>query len=96
MSGGTLVDSTSGTPQALRTPGEGVWSHVSGNTYRFSFKSFTFDAANNFTGWIKVTHEAVLDSDGNEFVSAGGSEVYAPNGTLLFTGCSSTTSTRFE
>ena len=96
MFGGTLVDSTSGTPQALRTPGEGVWSHVSGNTYRFSFKSFTFDAANNFTGWIKVTHEAVLDSNGNEFVSAGGSEVYAPNGTLLFTGCSSTTSTRFE
>lgn len=96
MFGGTLVDSTSGTPQAQRTPGQGVWSHVGGNTYRFSFKTFTFDAANIFTGWTKITHEATLDSNGTEYSSAGISEVYAPNGTLMFTGCSTTTATRFE
>ena len=28
MSGGTMLDSTSGIPQALKTPGQGVWSHV--------------------------------------------------------------------
>lgn len=96
MFGGTTVDSTSGTPQALRTPGQGVWSHVSGDTYRFSFKSFTFDAGGNFTGWTKITHEAALDSNGRQYSSAGTLGVYSPNGTLIFTGCSTTTATRFE
>jgi hypothetical protein len=96
MFGGTLIDSTSGIPQAQKTPGEGVWSHVGGNTYRFSFKSFSFDPAGNFTGWTKITHEAELESNGNAYTSAGTSEVHAPNGTLIATGCSSTTATRFE
>ena len=96
MFGGTTLDSTAGTPQALRGPGHGVWSHVSGDTYRFSFKSFSFDAAGNFTGWTKVTHDAALESNGTQYSSAGTAEVYAPNGTLLFTGCSTTTATRFE
>ena len=94
--GGITIDSTSGTPQAQRTPGQGVWSHLSGNTYRFSFKTFSFDAGNNFTGWTKITHDAWLDSNGTQYTSAGTAEVYAPNGTLVFTGCSTTTATRFE
>jgi hypothetical protein len=96
MFGGTTIDSTSGTPQAQRTPGQGVWSHVGGDTYRFSFKSFSFDPANTFTGWTKITHEASLDSSGTQYTSAGTSEVYDSNGTLVFTGCSTTTATRFE
>ena len=96
MFGGITLDSTSGIPQALKTPGQGVWSHASGDTYRFSFKSFSFDAVGNFTGFTKITHEAALDSNGTQYSSAGTSEVYAPNGTLIFTGCSTTTATRFE
>ena len=96
MFGGTLIDSTSGTPQAQRTPGQGVWSHVSGDTYRFSFKTFNFDAGGNFTGSTRITHEAAMESNGNQYTSAGISEVFAPNGTLIVTGCSTTTATRFE
>ena len=96
MTGGTLLDSTSGTPQALKTPGHGTWRHESGNTYRFSFKAFTFDAAANFTGWTIIRHEVYLGTRGNEYTSSGTLEAYAPNGTLLFTGCSTTTATRFE
>jgi hypothetical protein len=96
MFGGTTLDSTSGIPQALKTPGQGVWSHVSGDTYRFSFKSFSFDAGGNFTGSTKIIHEAVLNSSGEEYSSAGTAEVYDPNGNLMFTGCSTTTATRFE
>jgi hypothetical protein len=96
MFGGTTLDSTSGIPQSLKTPGQGVWQHVSGDTYRFSFKSFSFDAGGNFTGWTKIIHEAMLDSNGSQYVSAGTSEVYAPNGTLVLTGCSTTTATRFQ
>ena len=44
MSGGTVIDSTSGVAQSLKTPGQGIWSHVSGNTYRFSFKSLNLSS----------------------------------------------------
>ncbi len=96
MSGGTLLDSTSGIPQSLKTPGQGVWSHVSGNTYRLKFKSFSFDASGNFTGWTIISHEANLNHRADEYESAGTAKVYAPNGNLIFTGCSTTTATRFE
>jgi hypothetical protein len=96
MSGGTMIDSTSGVPQALKTPGQGVWRHVGGNTYQFTIKSFSFDAAGNFTGWTILRHEAVLDFRGNEYNSSGTAEVYAPNGNLVATGCSATTAVRFE
>ncbi len=96
MSGGTMLDSTSGIPQSLKTPGHGVWSHAGGNTYRFKFKSFSFDANGNFTGWTIINHEANLSRRTDEYESAGTAEVYAPNGNLLFTGCSTTTATRFE
>ncbi len=96
MYGGTMLDSTSGIPQAQKTPGQGVWSHVSGNTYRFSFKSFSFDAGGNFTGWTIIRHDADLNSKATEYTSAGTAEVYAPNGNLIFTGCSTSTATRFE
>lgn len=96
MSGGTTLDSTSGVPQALKTPGHGVWSHVSGNTYRFSFKSFSFDAAGTFTGSTTITHEAELASNGDEYSSEGTAQIYDSNGNLMVTGCSTTTATRFE
>jgi hypothetical protein len=96
MVDGTMLDSTSGTPQALKTPGHGVWSHTGGSTYRFKFKAFSFDAGGNPTGWVIISHEANLNHEADAFESAGTAEVYAPNGNLIFTGCSATTATRFE
>ena len=96
MYGGTALDSTSGIPQALKTPGQGVWSHVGRNTYRFKFKSFSFDASGNFTGWTIIKHEANLNRFADTYESAGTAVAYAPNGNLIFTGCSTTTATRFE
>jgi len=46
--GGTLMESTSGLPQALKTPGEGVWRHLTDNTYAIRFKLFTFNTQNVF------------------------------------------------
>ena len=96
MTGGTALDSTSGIPQALKTPGQGVWNYVGRNTYRFKIKSFSFDASGNFTGWTIIKHVANLNRFADEYESAGTAEVYAPNGNLVFTGCSTTTATRFE
>src|SRR5262245_56772558 len=71
VAGGTTFDSSSGLPQAQKTPGHGVWSQVSGNIYRFSFKSFSFDTGGNFTGWTKIAHEATLGSNAAEYTSTG-------------------------
>jgi len=96
MSGGTMIDSTSGLAQSLKTPGQGIWSHVSGNTYRFSFKSLNFNAAGSFTGSTRVTHELTLNSEANEYTSAGTADIFDANGVLIATRCSTTTATRFE
>jgi len=95
MSGGTVLDSTSGVPQALKTPGQGIWEHLGGNTYRFQFKSFSFDPAGNSTGWTIIKHQASLNHRANGYISAGTAEVYAPNGILVFVGCSTTVATRY-
>lgn len=96
MSGGTLIDSTSGVWQALKTPGHGVWSHTMGRIYKFSFKTFNFDPAGNYTSYTVIRQQATLNQRATAYTSTGTSEFYNPNGTLLFTGCSTTTATRFE
>ncbi len=96
FSDGNMIDSTSGIPQALKTPGHGVWKHLIGRKYLFKFKSFSFDASGNPTGWTIITHEADLNTSATAYTSAGIAEVYNPAGILVFTGCSSTTATRFE
>jgi hypothetical protein len=96
MAGGTMIESTSGIPQALKTPGEGVWRHSTGNTYAIRFKSFSFNAQNVFTGWTIIEHEVTLDSSGDASTSSGTAEFYDANGVLIGTGCSSAVGTRFE
>ena len=95
MSGGAALDSTSGVPQALKTPGQGIWEHLGGNAYRFQFKSFSFDPAGNPTGWTIIKHQASLNHRANGYISAGTAEVYAPNGIRVFVGCSTTVATRY-
>jgi hypothetical protein len=96
MFGGTMIDSTSGRKQAAKTPGQGVWSHDTGNTYQFKFKHFNFDDAGVFVGWTIVTQEATLNSDATEYTSAGTAGNYDANGAFISGGCSTTTATRFE
>jgi hypothetical protein len=94
--GGTMLDVSSGFAPSRQTPGIGVWRHLGGNIYSFSFKSFGFDAGGNFTGWTIVSHEVTLDSSAGEFESEGTAEFYDATGNLLFTGCSNNTAVRFE
>ncbi|MEP6944682.1 MAG: hypothetical protein ABJA02_02110 [Acidobacteriota bacterium] len=95
FTGGSMMDSTSGIPQALKTPGEGVWRHTQGDAYQIRFKSFSFNAQNVFTGWTIIQHAVWMDQSGNSYISAGTAEVYAPNGILVATGCSTSAATRF-
>src|SRR5437762_2150158 len=94
--GGTVVESNGGTPQALKTPGEGVWRHTTDNNYAFRFKFFTFNSLNVFTGWTIIAGETTVDSTGNANTGSATVKVYVPNGVLLATVCAETAGTRFE
>jgi hypothetical protein len=96
IAGGTTVESSAGTPQALKTPGLGVWRHTSGNDYAFRFKFFTFNPQNVFTGWTIVAGELTVDATGNANAGSATVEVYDPNGVLIATACTEVAGTRFE
>ena len=96
VAGGTVVESNAGTPQALKTPGEGVWHHTTDNDFAFRFKFFTFDAQNVFTGWTIIAGETTVDTTGNANSGTATVEVYDPNGNLLVSLCAETAGTRFE
>ena len=96
IAGGTTVESSAGTPQALKTPGLGVWRHTTGNNYAFRFKFFTFNAQNVFTGWTIIAGETTVDSTGNANAGSATVEVYDPNGVLIATACTEVAGTRFE
>ena len=94
--GGTVVESNGGTPQALKTPGEGVWRHSTDNAYAFRFKFFTFNAQNVFTGWTIIAGETTVDRTGNANAGSATVEVYDPNGNLVATACAEVAGTRFD
>src|SRR5438094_3151160 len=94
--GGTVVESNGGTPQALKTPGEGVWRHTTNNNYAFRFKFFTFNSLNVFTGWTIIAGETTVDETGDANAGTATIQVYDPNGNLIATVCAKTAGTRFE
>src|SRR5438067_6434961 len=88
--GGTVVESNGGTPQALKTPGEGVWRHTTDNSYAFRFKFFTFNSLNVFTGWTIIAGETTVDSTGNANTGSATVKVYNTSGVLLVSLCAET------
>jgi hypothetical protein len=94
--GGTYLGSTSGRPQASRTPEHGVWSHIGGRTYRFKFKSFDFNAAGVAVSYGVVQHDVELNESGNAYTSAGVAKFFLMNGTQVGQGCSDAIGTRFS
>ena len=92
---GTSLGSTSGLPQAVRTPEHGVWAHISGNLYRFKFKVFNFAGNPTGVGYSIVTHDVELDQSGDAYFSYGTVRHYALDGTPTGQGCSDAVGTRF-
>jgi hypothetical protein len=94
--GGTVVESNAGTPQALKTPGEGVWNHTTDNTYAFRFKFFTFDTQNIFTGWTIIAGTTTVNPTGDTNAGSATVKVYNTSGVLLVSLCAETAGTRFK
>ena len=93
--GGEAMDSSSGAPQAAKTPAHGTWWNLGGRRYHFKFKHFNFDAGGNATGWAVVTQDVDMNRRGTAYESEGFAQFYNMSGDLLSTGCSSTTAVRF-
>src|SRR6266567_5018047 len=96
MAGGTVVESNAGTPQAQKTPGEGVWRQATDNTFAFRFKFFTFDTQNIFTGWTIIAGTTTVNPTGDTNAGSATVKVYNTSGVLLATVCAETAGTRFE
>jgi hypothetical protein len=96
VAGGTVVESNAGTPQALKTPGEGVWNLVTDHTYAFRFKFFTFDTQNIFTGWTIIAGTTTVNPTGDTNAGSATVKVYNTSGVLLVSLCASTAGTRFK
>ena len=94
--GGTVVESNAGTPQAMKTPGEGVWRHATDHNYAFRFKFFTFNTSNVFTGWTIIAGTTTVNSTGDTNAGSATVKVYNTSGFLLVSLCASTAGTRFK
>jgi hypothetical protein len=68
------MESTYGLPQALKTPGEGVWHRLTDNTYAIRFKFFTFNTQSVFTDWRIVNAELALGQSGDSYEGSGTQE----------------------
>lgn len=95
--GGTMTETTS-SPMffpAVRGPGHGVWSKAGGNTYKASsIAMITVNGALTRTQTITQTIE--VQSEDSFTTTSASVKFFAPNGTLVGTGCATATGTRFE
>jgi hypothetical protein len=94
--GGTLTETTTGFPPALRTPGHGVWEHLGSQTYRAVSEAFLFNPAGAWTGRQRLTQIVEISTDGEEMNSNATNEIFDTNGTLIVNGCATAVGTYFE
>jgi len=94
--GGILTYTTAGLPQALATPGYGIWRHTGGHNYSAVTEAFIFNAAGVWIQTHRLTRAIELDKDANEFTDTTKLEIFDTSGNLIVTGCATTAGRRFE
>jgi len=85
--GGTLTETTTGFPPALRSPGHGVWEKIGGHNYRAVSEAFLFNPANSWTGTQRLSQIIEIGSEPDGFKSTATNEIFDINGNLIVTGC---------
>jgi hypothetical protein len=94
--GGTLTETTTGFPITQRSPGHGVWSFLSNQTYSAVSEAFLFNPAGVWIGTQRLTQAIEIGPNGDEFNSTATNEIADVNGTLMVTGCATAVGSRFE
>ncbi len=83
-------------PPTDQKPGFGRWRHLNGVNYRLAFQFFTFNSDGSFSGSRKIRSSIVLAADGNSYTADITTEVVAPDGSVVGTGCATAEATRFR
>ena len=94
--GGTTEETDLGGPVLVRLPGHGVWRHQIGRQYSAAFRFLNFNPDRTFAGTNVVRSAISLGLSGSEYSSTDTLEVFDANGTLILSGCATSTATRFE
>jgi hypothetical protein len=96
--GGTMMESDPGNLSAPSTNvgGQGIWARSGGREYSVAFRYFRFNPDGTPAGKDVIRDVVLLDRGGNTYTSTGTIEIFDPAGNLVFTGCATTTATRFN
>jgi len=94
---GSFLD-TNNTDPTTHSSHLGYWRHIRGNRYEFAQRFFLFDTviAGTPASYRIVRHEVLLDRTGLSFTSGGYAQTFAADGTLLATGCSTSSAVKFD
>lgn len=95
--GGTYSEIAVAANPILRSPAHGIWQRTNGRR-NYSLKSvfLRFNASGVFLGKQRITQTIKLSLNGSQLTSSGGFEVLDLNGSVIGSGCSTATATRFE
>ena len=94
--GGEMLESANASSPALRTTGHGSWRGNDGQGYTYAFVFFRFNPDGTYAGTQKVTGNAEIGEDPNEFTGTSSVEIFTPAGVLIATACVTGTGRRFE
>lgn len=84
-----------GSDRAQPLPQHGVWQHLGGNRFAYTFKQDTSDGMGNFTGVFQVNAQFHLT--GNDvFVGAASGVQRDPNGNVVVIRCATIRGTRIK
>jgi hypothetical protein len=94
--GGTLVETTAVFSSAQRSPGHGFWEHTGGKTFKAVSKAFFFNPDGALAGTQTITQQIEFDEDPDVFNSNATTEIVAPNGSVILSGCATAIAHRME
>jgi len=84
---------------SVGSPQYGVWERIGNrNSRRFAatFLQLFYDANANPTGSAKIRQTVILNSSGNAWEGPFKVDIFAPDGTLVFSGAGTATATRIQ
>jgi len=94
--GGTLTETTTGFPPALRSSGHGFWRHTSDHSYMAVSEAFLFTPAGVWSGTQRLTQSIEIGDSPDQLNSTAINEIYDPHGQLITSGCATAVATRME
>jgi hypothetical protein len=94
--GGTLVETTTVFNSSQRGPGHGFWEHTGGKTFKAVSKAFFFNTDGTWAGTQTLTQQIEFGDDPDVFNSTATTEIVAPNGSVILSGCAFAVAHRME